>query len=84
MLIYVLFLFFFFTATLPLPTIPPPPVDDLAGPAVPPRHNLKRYTPSTARDRARGTYHEVESDFEPHYLVQTADGNVFMPNCKSS
>ena len=84
MLICVLFPFFFFTATLPLPTIPPPPVDDLAGPAVPPRHNLKRYTPSTARDRARGTYHEVESDFEPHYLVQTADGNVFMPNCKSS
>ncbi len=65
-----------------MPSIPPPPVEDIAGPAVPPRHNLKKYAPRDPADRARGTYHEVESDFEPHYLVQTADGNVFMPNCK--
>ena len=76
------------SATLPLPPIPPPPLDDLhmAGPAVPPRHNIPGYpgpvvpistsplgNPSVQR---RSLYVDgSESDFQPgRYLVHTDSG----------
>ena len=72
--------FWYVAATLPLPPIPPPPMEDVPGPAVPPRRNIKRYGTRQAPDgHHRGTYTEVESDFEPHYLVTTASGTVFIP-----
>lgn len=83
------------SGTLPLPPPmlppppPPPPIEDIPQRS-PPIGQIRRksFGPST-----RGNYAELDgiavrhtnysegegSDFEPHYLVQTSSGNVFVP-----
>ncbi|KAK2175441.1 hypothetical protein NP493_731g01027 [Ridgeia piscesae] len=68
--------------TLPsIPPIPPPPLEELTRPHVPPRTTYG----ATYGDRAgygerssRG-HLDVENDFEPCFLMQTPSGSVFLP-----
>ena len=66
-------------ATLPcVPPIPPPPLEELTRPMVPPRTNYPGASYAGATRGSRSQL-EPENDFEPCFLMQTATGSVFLP-----
>ena len=82
--------FVYHIGTLPMPPVPPPPLEGaLRSQRYGPPHHLKNARTATAPsggcDPAPGhigNYAEVDAfeDFEPHFLVQTSSGNVFVPS----
>ncbi|KAI0242388.1 hypothetical protein LSAT2_013660 [Lamellibrachia satsuma] len=66
-------------ATLPsIPPIPPPPLDELTRPQVPPRTTYGGVVYGDG-NRASRNQPDIETDFEPCFLMQTPSGSVFLP-----
>lgn len=82
------------TLQLPPPSLPPPPppppIEDIPQRSPVASTRRKSFGPSQRGNYSeventcrRCNYSEGEGEFEQHYLVQTASGNVFVPPGKS-